>query len=294
MPSDDAAGPDMDAGGEEDAGHIPLPGIDAGMPDSGTPDAGMPDSGMPGECAGALDGTPCNADDDGCTVGDHCVAGSCVPGPREDCGGSSMCGGQVCVSTGPDSFVCEGTGGGVGGICDDGDRCTTNDRCQSDGTCAGTPIIDSREPNDTRATARNLGSISDRDSFPAGSFTANLYPTGDEDWYRYYDSDDVGGSIYPRVDLVNIPAGSDYDLCIYYECDKSPTSVSCPTGTSSTYDGLPGCCSRAAGNASESVRLSPSCGGTFNFDDSGTVYVRVWRWSGPWTCDNYTLRWGDD
>jgi len=187
------------------------------------------------------------------------------------------------------TFVCEVVAGG--GSCDDGDACTTGDTCRPDGTCAGTPMTDSREPNDTRAAARNLGSISDRDSYPYATFTANLYPDGDEDWYRYYISDDVFGLIYPRVGLSNIPAGSDYDLCAYFQCPSGSTSASCETGTYSTFEGLPGCCSRAAGAASESVRLNPDCSGS---DDSGTVYVRVWRYSGTPTCASYTLAWGDD
>lgn len=293
----DAAAPEVDAGGGFDGGgHVVLPGPDAGTPDAGTPDAGTsdagaPDAGAPSQCTGASDGTACDADGDGCTVDDRCMGGSCVPGPREECGGALACGSEMCVSTGPNSFRCELAGGGGGGTCDDGNPCTSGDICGPDGTCAGTPIVDSREPNDTRATARNLGSISDRDSWPYASFTANLYPDGDEDWYRYYVSDDVFGLIYPRVDLTNIPAGSDYDICAYFQCPSGSTSASCESGTSSTVDGLPGCCSRAAGSSNESVRLNPDCSGS---DDSGTVYVRVWRHSGAPVCANYTLRWGDD
>ena len=287
---EDAAAPEVDAGVRRDGGRIPLPRVDGGRDAGGHADGGMEsDGGTPSGCAASVDGTPCDADGDGCTVGDRCMAGSCVPGAREECGGALACGSEVCVSTGPSSFRCEVSSGS--GSCDDGDACTSGDTCGADGTCAGTPMTDSREPNDSRAAARNLGSISDGDSYPYATFTANLYPAGDEDWYRYFVSDDLFALIYPRVGLSNVPAGSDYDLCAYFQCPSGSTTASCETGTSSTFEGLPGCCSRAAGSASESVRLNPDCSGS---DDSGTVFVRVWRHSGTPTCASYTLAWGDD
>lgn len=268
-----------DAGVRRDAGHIQLPGFDGG----GT----TRDAGAPSGCAGASDGTSCDADADGCTVGDRCMSGECVAGAREDCGGSSACGTATCVSTSASTFRCDTSG--TGGSCDDGDACTTGDAC-SGGTCAGTPRIDGSEPNDARASARSLGTVSDSDDYPHASTTASLYPDGDEDWFRFHDSDDWG-AIYPRIDLSNVPAGSDYDLCAYYQCDSSSPSVGCESGTSSTFEGLPGCCSAAGGSASESVRLNPDCSGV---DDSGTVYVRVYRYGGSATCADYTLAWGDD
>lgn len=273
------AGEGMADAGRRDAGRVRLP--DAGGPRDG----GMP---TPMGCVGASDGTPCS-DGDGCTRGDACMAGRCVAGPREACSDGLACTTDVCVSTGADTFRCEAmpsTGG-----CDDGNACTTDDRCGADGTCSGTPTRDSSEPNDTRASARNLGSVSDTASYPFRTFTASLHPEGDEDWYRYFDSDDVGGAIYPRVDLRNIPAGSNYDLCAYYQCSSSFNSLSCASGTASTFEGLRGCCSNASGTTAERVRLDPDCSGT---DDSGTVFVRVFRVSGPPTCADYTLDWGDD
>ena len=149
--------------------------------------------------------------------------------------------------------------------------------------------MDGYENNNSKNTAYVLGSVKDNESWPKGSFTATLYGPSDEDWYTFYDDDVWNGAIYPRVDLQNIPPGSNYKLCAYYSCDSA--SVSCETGTSSTYAGMPGCCSNNAGNASESVRLNPNCSG---LDDSGDVYVRVTRVSGAWTCSSHTLKWGDD
>src|SRR5690606_35181 len=72
-----------------------------------------------------------------------------------------------------------------GASCNDGNSCTNGDTC-SGGTCSGTPQTDGYEPNDSVGAARNLGTIADSaDWDDASSFTANLYPSGDEDWYRY-------------------------------------------------------------------------------------------------------------
>ena len=157
------------------------------------------------------------------------------------------------------------------------------------GVCTADTIVDNYENNNTKGTATNLGSVKDNETWPKASFDATLYGPSDVDWFTFYDDDIWLGAINPRIDLVSIPVGSNYKLCAYYSC--SGVSVSCKSGSSSSYGGLPGCCSDAAGNSSESVKLSPNCSG---LDDSGDVYVRVTRVSGPWTCDDYTLKWGDD
>jgi len=157
------------------------------------------------------------------------------------------------------------------------------------GSCTADYIVDNYENNNSKNTAYSLGSVKDKESWPKASFDATLYGPSDVDWYTYYDDDVWNGKIYPRVDLESIPVGSNYKLCAYYSCDG--VSVSCESGTSSSYGGLPGCCSDAAGNGSEKVRLNPNCSGA---DDSGDVYVRVTRVSGPWSCNDYTLKWGDD
>ncbi len=50
--------------------------------------------------------TLCNADDNGCTVDDTCMDGSCVAGDPPLCTGSTECTFEVCSNTGPSSYEC--------------------------------------------------------------------------------------------------------------------------------------------------------------------------------------------
>lgn len=175
--------------------------------------------------------------------------------------------------------------------CDDGDPCTSADTCMG-GRCAGTPVVDFAEPNDSELTAASLGAVSDTETFPAGSSSGSLHSVADEDWYAY-DVRDDRGLLAPRVDLTDIPAGHDDDLCAYYRCDNGATaSITCLAGTPATGTD-PGCCSRAAGTTAESVHFEAQCGGGLASDD-GRVFVHVTSADRTATCAPYTLRWGDD
>ena len=146
-----------------------------------------------------------------------------------------------------------------------------------------------REPNDDRASADPLGAIDDRSAFPAGNISAGIEDGGDEDWFSFHDEDTSGGFLYPQVDLV-ISDGGDLDLCLYYECDSTGSStISCETGTPSSFGGLNGCCSLGT-SSSESVTLDPNCTG---LDESGTIYVRVYAGGTISACEPYFLAWGD-
>lgn len=301
---------------------------DGARMDSGRADAGPVDTGPPptDDCTGAADGTPCAADGDGCTQ-DSCSTGRCVVGALASCDDDLACTTDLCVALSPTSFRCEARVSAgfcvvdaachadgapqpgtecfacdpgadatrwsvdVGGGCADGDTCTTADVCAADGTCAGTPTVDGMEANDSRSVAHSLGNISDGDSYPAGTFSASLFPDGDEDWYVFNDSDDFGGLIFPKVELSGVPAGANYDLCAYVSCESSFNSLTCTDGTESTRDGLTGCCSSLSGSASETVRINHDCSGT---DDSADIFVRVFQVAGPASCSSYTVRWGDD
>lgn len=53
------------------------------------------------------EGTECNADDSGCTVGDACnSSGGCVAGPVETCDDQIKCTGDVCTSQSASTFIC--------------------------------------------------------------------------------------------------------------------------------------------------------------------------------------------
>jgi len=82
------------------------------------------------------EGASCDADSDGCTVGDACVAGTCVAGSAADCSDKDdQCNRGVCKSTGVDSFMCEQDSSSLeGSTCDDGDPCTVA-HCTS-GVCS--------------------------------------------------------------------------------------------------------------------------------------------------------------
>lgn len=301
-----------DAGGRLD-GFAVDGGVDAFVDDAGPPDE---------ECIGATEGTPCDADGDGCTM-DLCRRERCVLGGAAVCDDGLGCTMDTCTSTGPMTFTCssmvaagscaiEGTCVTDGmanpadecqlcdasspgawstntGSCDDGDACTMGDSCAS-GTCTGTPMLDAYEGNDSRGAAYDLGGVSDRDTFGEESFNdAALYPDGDQDWFHYFDDDDVGGSIYPQVYLQDIPSGSNYDLCVTVDCEDGIDSLDCEMGTKV---GTDTCCSRNAGNADERVRIDHSCD-TFT-DDSATIYVHVTKVEGPSSCTTpYEIIWGD-
>ena len=80
--------------------------------------------------------TPCDADGDGCTVGDSCQLGVCVQGPPAVCGkGDDPCVVGTCQSAGPDSYSCVQTFAGDTIPCDDGLFCTTSDHCDGAGGC---------------------------------------------------------------------------------------------------------------------------------------------------------------
>ncbi len=178
--------------------------------------------------------------------------------------------------------------------CDDGEDCTTDDRCLG-GVCIGDPILDQFEPNDSMAASVDLGSIDLSDPYPFDSFNANIYPTTDTDWFRYYIDDTPDGDVRPRVELTNVPPNTNYTLCAYFECDEPAGSRDCLDGSAASYGGIPGCCSTNSGSLNENVHLDPSCDGGFpNFNDSGTVYIRIVSATSATSCSNYIVEWGHD
>jgi len=82
------------------------------------------------------DATACNADDDGCTVDDACVAGVCTAGQPASCPvGDGPCAVATCTSDGPDIFTCGEALAAEGAACDDGAPCTVGDACDATGAC---------------------------------------------------------------------------------------------------------------------------------------------------------------
>lgn len=301
--------------------------------DSGTQDGGGPDV---AEDAGAdsgpcEEGDPCNADDNGCTM-DICRRGRCVLGTNSACDDGASCTVEECRSTGPMTFecdrrigenfcaidsmcfrdtdpnpsnlcqVCEPEQSQMSWVtltaeCDDQNECTMGDTCES-GECIGIDILDAFEENESIDAPARLEAVSDDDTFPSGADTmGTIYPEGDVDWYVYRDNDERLGRIFPRVDLENIPSGSNYELCAFVSCTENETEgAECLIGEEAMMGDLPGCCSNADANLDESVRIDHSCrGGVIVSDDTTDVFVRVRQVEGPPECSGgYTLLYGDD
>ena len=103
------------------------------------------------KCVGdpKVDGTPCNADDNGCTEGDSCIAGSCAPGDPVDCSvPGDQCTAYVCESTGPFAKTCKSQFKPGGAPCEDGLFCTEDDGCDGFGACTSGEDRDCSEADD--------------------------------------------------------------------------------------------------------------------------------------------------
>jgi hypothetical protein len=224
------------------------------------------------------------------------LAQSCLAAnPLPSCGDENLDLGEQCDDDSPaNGDCCSAKCTLVSGACSDGDACTEADQCSS-GVCAGTPVQDAFEPNDSPQTASDHGVISDSAQFPFTVLTPTLHSAGDVDWFRYTIDDGFGGTVAPRVDLGGIPAGHDYDLCVYYECLSGDTAnLECGATTPAQNGGRNGCCSRKSDALPESVHIGVVCGdGVLNVD-SGDVYVVVEHVSGAATCTPYSLSLGDD
>lgn len=99
-------------------------------------------NGDTGDCKHyALSGNACNADADGCTVGDSCKNGVCLPGPAVDC--SDVCNEGSCHSVTSTSYECKKNPLPKEGLpCDaDGNGCTQDDRC-TNGSCTPGATVD--------------------------------------------------------------------------------------------------------------------------------------------------------
>ncbi|MCO4759914.1 MAG: hypothetical protein KC502_00290 [Myxococcales bacterium] len=81
-------------------------------------------------------GGECNSDDNGCTTGDKCAAGVCVPGVPPDCNAkTSACTQGACKSTGKTTYSCIAAPVKESKPCEaDKNGCTLDDKCLS-GKC---------------------------------------------------------------------------------------------------------------------------------------------------------------
>jgi hypothetical protein len=142
-------------------------------------------------------------------------------------------------------------------------------------TCMDEPS--EKEPNDSEATAKDLGTIND-DNSNGGTISGVLNGQSDADWYKYHGVDDFGSTVDPtRSVMFMMPAR----ICKYAQCDNaSDPSVTCPGGTSNdtSPDGRKGCCSGGG------FTMDIDCTG---IDDNATIYIRIDQASGD--CVPYTV-----
>lgn len=90
------------------------------------------------EVLSKADGSVCDADKNGCTVGDACLAGKCLAGKLPDCSAKNgPCTDGSCQSASSTTFSCFGLGKAKGTPCEDGQFCTTGEACDAAGACNG-------------------------------------------------------------------------------------------------------------------------------------------------------------
>ncbi len=92
------------------------------------------------------DGTSCDADGNGCTVGDSCKGGACIAGPTLDCSSATSSDGcqiGTCQSLGATQNTCTAVPATAGTNCNaDSNGCTSGDKCNAVGACVAGPVID--------------------------------------------------------------------------------------------------------------------------------------------------------
>ncbi len=205
------------------------------------------DNGTPGDCTSAqCDGmgnmvmAPNNSDaptDDAvCTI-DTCNAGTPVHTPK-----------PTGTSCGSNNAVCHPDG-----------RC---DSCPDPGL--NCPDNGFGEPNESQATANNLGTISDADN--AGqSFCAVLSGTNDVDWFTYKGSDQLFSEVDPFQSISN---GTKGRFCAFYKCSSGSTTLMCLGNSTpeTAPDGQSGCCS------TNPFSVSLECG---SVNDDAQVWFRI-------------------
>ena len=167
-------------------------------------------------CQPLNEGGACDADANGCTVGDSCTAGVCTAGAAPDCSSEDdACNVGVCTSTGSDAYSCsKDPSSKEGDACDDGNALTGPDSCQSgvclgaDCSCSGvSTCCDGCQPlNEGGSCDADANGCTVGDSCTAGVCTAGAAP----DCSSEDDACNVG---------VCTSTGSDA-----YSCSKDPSS----------------------------------------------------------------------
>ncbi len=207
-----------------------------------------------GQCThvAAPNGTLCDADGDGCSVGDACESGICRPGVPADCSGAhGPCVEGLCVSTGATTFECNVTNLEQSHPCSDGSPCTVGDACDGEGAC--TPGV--AVPNCCRAAADcddENECTADRCDVDTGECRRTAQPDGhacdaDSDGCTVADECRgavcVAGSAAPCEGL-NSPCAAGVCSSLgsdAYECLEEPHAVGTPCSDGDVCTGPDGC-----------------------------------------------------
>lgn len=201
------------------------------------------------------------------------------PPPFHREGTECVCTARTCEELG---FMCGAPDDGCGTPLDCG-SCAGDGVC-IEGMCSCMP--DGREPNDSRLETPMLGSLTDAPDSEATVDALNLHDSSDEDWFTFDVADNFdAGNPQINVTLDNIPAGSNYDLAIYYVCTSGGDSSTCSAGMPDNMIGR-GCASASSGTTIETVGMGTECSGS---DDGGRLYVRITQSSFGGSCANYRV-----
>jgi hypothetical protein len=169
-----------------------------------------------------------------------------------------------------------GIGGAGGNPVGPGAGGNSTSSSSTSGSGAGVPCPDNGpEPNNSEATATNLGMIDDCDN--SGSMVSGTLAGNDVDWYKYQGSDTFGCNVDAYR---SITSDGQARVCKFPDCPN--LVVTCPAGTvpETSPTGLAGCCSL------NPFQLAVDCPNTTS--DDATVYIRVDK-PPSFACVNYTL-----
>ena len=243
---------------------------------------------LPERCNGADDDCDGRADEDDPEGGSGCATGQlgvCNSG-REHCrdgrlrceadrqAGAEVCGNgqdEDCDGQVDESPPCPGCAHDAGEVVEVG--CVDND----------TPRCSGR--TDDWGTDCEVGLV-------RTTVTGAPSPAGDEDWYWMRGENGMCLMNF-AVELLDIPAGSDWELCAWWTHDDgSDAEITCSPDTAAEsvlngsnwarFEGAQGCCSRRGGNQDEQVSLDGHM-------EDGMGLIKVWAFSGP-SCDAYRVR----
>ncbi len=236
-------------------------------------------------------GTPCPEPSEGgmatCTSSGLCDVQCTTPFVKM--GDQCECRPQSCSEAGAmcGTGVDDGCGGTIDcGMCGEGRMCDDMNQC----VC----VVDEAEPNEEELEAFQLMPEMGTD-WPDTPDTMRVFSEftlnteDDVDIYRVRVRDAGTASPTLRVELRNIPAGSNFELGAFFRCDTSPNTTRCDGPLLGMEMDGPlgrGCLSENPAQDPERVQLQTFCGGD---DESGNLFIEVRSTTWMNACTPYEL-----